>query len=191
MNGWRWCTRWNPRRDARVVVFGGAWLRYVAQCGRTIAFADHADGWSWFNVSNITFDERNQAMISMALRAGYDSIQFLSHTCAMMYEDCLDRSLLNLTYFNLEVVSTHLVGIYACGSEGGSSPLLRTGWPQGVDGRGSTPCTCDNSKSNHLHCSEVPDSLVMEAAVEANQSRPLPIDKLHKTMSHHTAAVTQ
>ena len=48
-------------------------------------------------------------------------------------------------------------------SAGGMSPLLRTGWPQGADGHGGQSCTCDNNASEHLHCREVPDSLVRES----------------------------
>ena len=74
-----------------------------------------------------------------------------------MYRACLNKSLANLTYFNLEVVSTTLVGIHPCASATGASPLLRTGWPQA--GRGGV-CTCNNSAANHLHCAEVPASVI-------------------------------
>jgi hypothetical protein len=129
----------------------GIWIN----TGATIAFDDHADGWRHFNVSNVSWGERNQAMVRQALDAGLDSIQFLRHTCQMMYRDCLNTSLPNLTFFNLEVVSTRLVGIFACASANGTSPLLRTGWPPHAD----RPCTCNNSASEHLHCREVPASL--------------------------------
>lgn len=66
-----------------------------------------------------------------------------------------------MKYFNVEIVSTHLQGIYACASANGTSPLLRTGWPQtAIDAPGiSAACTCDNNASAHLHCTEVQLSL--------------------------------
>ena len=133
----------------------GIWLNV----GRTIAFDDHADGWQHFGVANLTggFKARNEAMCANASAAGYDTLQFVRHTCMMMYSDCLNMSTPNLTYFNLEVVSTKLVGIYPCASPDGKTPLLRTGWPQEADG--GAPCTCDNNVSMHLHCAEVPPSL--------------------------------
>ena len=67
----------------------------------------------------------------------------------MMYSDCLNRSVPGLTYFNVEIVSTQLVGWHACASAGGDSPLLRAGW------RGSAPCSCNNSLE-FLNCEEAP-----------------------------------
>ena len=100
-------------------------------------------------------------MCANASAAGLDSLQFVRHTCPMMYDDCLNTSLANLTYFNLEVVATRLVGIHACASANDTTPLLRTGWPHAGEAR---ECTCDNNASEHLHCSEVPASLMPAAA---------------------------
>ena len=104
----------------------GIWL----SLGATIAFDDHEEGWRYFGVANLTDSfARNEAMSANASAAGYDSLQFVRHTCPMMYKACLNTSLPDLTYFNLEVVITSLQGIHACASVSGSSPLLRTGWP--------------------------------------------------------------
>ena len=132
--------------------------------GRTMAFDDHEDGWRHFGVDHLPRDDRNEAMSANASGAGLDSLQFVRHTCKMMYSDCLNTSLPNLTFFNLEVVSTRLQGIHACASANGSSPLLRTGWPGAKAGGGEAaagaPCTCDNNASEHLHCAEVPASVL-------------------------------
>lgn len=67
----------------------GIWL----QLGSSIAFDDHQDGWSHFGVSHLEKDRRNEAMCANASAAGYDSIQFVRHTCKMMYGDCLNESI--------------------------------------------------------------------------------------------------
>ena len=125
--------------------------------GVTVFFGDHADAWDFFGVAALPRDARNEALCANASAAGYDSVQFVRHTCPMMFGDCLDTNNTNLTYFNLEVVSTRLVGIHPCASADGASPLLRTGWPRAPETSG--PCTCDNNASEHLHCAEVPYSL--------------------------------
>tara|TARA_B100000780_G_scaffold176004_1_gene123308 strand:- start:39 stop:635 length:597 start_codon:yes stop_codon:yes gene_type:complete len=137
----------------------GIWL----SLGATIAFDDHEEGWRYFGVASLTDSDpkvagflRNEAMSANASAAGYDSIQFVRHTCPMMYKGCLNTSLPDLTYFNREVVVTSLQGIHTCASADGSSPLLRTGWPQA--GKGAT-CTCNNSAGDHLHCAEVAASV--------------------------------
>jgi len=144
----------------------GAWFLYAKgsgiwlDLGTTIAFDDHPDGWSHFGVSHLERDRRNEAMCANASAAGYDSIQFVRHTCKKMYRDCLNESIPTLTYFNVEIVSTKLQGIHACASANGTSPLLSTGWPQTA---AETPglydvsgaCTCDNNASAHLHCAEL------------------------------------
>ena len=134
--------------------------------GRTMAFDDHEDAWRHFGVGHLPRDHRNEAMCANATRAGLDSIQFIRHTCEMMYRDCLNTSLPNLTYFNLEVVAPRLQGIHACASADGSSELLRTGWPgagaEAGEGAVGGDCTCDNNASHHLHCAEVPASVPRE-----------------------------
>ena len=166
---------WHPRPDGFAAVVADTWVEVLHKggiddehvgawflsargsgiwfnVGRTVAFDDHADAWAYFGVEGLERDARNEAMCANASAVGYDSIQFIRHTCMMMYKPCLNTSKANLTYFNLEVVSTRLTGIYPCASADGASPLLQTGWPQA--GRGA-PCTCDNNASEHLHCAEV------------------------------------
>lgn len=136
----------------------GIWLH----TGRTLAFDDHDDAYLHFGVARLFGTgraakfARNEALVANASAAGYDSIQFIKHTCEMMYGDCLNTSRRMLTFFNRELVSTRLVGIHACASANGTSPLLATGWPHAGRAR---PCTCDNAASEHLHCLEVPYSL--------------------------------
>jgi len=133
----------------------GAWFLYARgsgvwfNVGRSIVFGEHAEAHAHFGVGGLGMSERNEAMCANASAAGYDSIQFVAHTCAMMYSDCLNRSVPGLTYFNVEIVSTQLVGWHACASAGGDSPLLRAGW------RGSAPCSCNNSLE-FLNCEEAP-----------------------------------
>ena len=142
----------------------GAWFLQAKGSGiwinldRTLAFADHDDAWQHFGVMGLPRAGRNEAMCRNASMAGWDTLQFTQHTCGMMYGDCLNTSLPSLTYFNRELVSTHLIGIHPCASEAGNSSLLRTGWPM-VAG-GGAPCTCNNSAREHLHCAEVPFSLL-------------------------------
>ena len=50
---------------------------------------------------------------------------------------------------NYEIVSTRLVGAYACTSVDGKSPLLRSGW------MASNNCTCSNKASAFINCAEV------------------------------------
>ena len=145
----------------------GIWL----SLGATIAFDDHETGWHHFGVANVTDKfARNEAMSANASAAGYDSLQFVRHTCPMMYKECLNSSLPDLTYFNREVVHTSLQGIHACASASGSSPLLRTGWPQAGQG---AACTCNNSAGDHLHCAEVAASVPGSARwLSGLESRP-------------------
>ena len=91
---------------------------------------------------------RNEAMCANASAAGFDSIQFVRHTCNMMYGQCRNASSAGLNYFNIEVVSTKLVGIHACAIASGESPLIRSGW------KGAHTCTCNNS-IDFLNCEEV------------------------------------
>lgn len=131
----------------------GAWFLYAKgsgvwfNVGNTISFGDHEEAYEHFGVMGVERSSRNQAMSANASLAGYDSIQFLQHTCSMMYGDCLNRSS-GFLYFNIEIVSTKLTGSYACTSSTGRSPLIRAGW------RAALPCTCDNTK-DYLNCGEV------------------------------------
>ena len=92
---------------------------------------------------------RNEVMCANAAAAGYDSIKFVRHTCNMMYGQCRDASKPALNYWNIEVVSTRLVGFHPCGSSDGVSPLIRSGW------QGSDACSCNNSRA-FINCAEVP-----------------------------------
>ena len=135
----------------------GIWL----SIGRSLAFDDHEDAYAYFGLGNgssssCNMGACNEALCQRAAAAGFDSLQFVRHTCQMMYGDCLNATASNLRYWNHEVVHVRLQGIYTCASANGSTPLLQTGWPHA--GRGA-PCTCNNNASTHLHCSEVAASL--------------------------------
>ena len=82
-----------------------------------------------------------------ALNAGFDSVQFLAHTDCE-FKAC-NKQGGKLTHPNLEIVSTKLVGHYACTSKNGDSDLIRAGW--GADKK----CVCDNNR-NELNCQGVP-----------------------------------
>ena len=127
---------WHPRSDGFAALDAGEWVEIAHKGGipdehvgawflaargsgiwlntgaKTVAFDDHVDAYAFFNVTNVTFKDRNEAMASRAVRAGYDSIQFVRHTCMMMYKDCLNTSLANLSLFNIEIVATRLQGIH-------------------------------------------------------------------------------
>ena len=134
----------------------GAWFLFARgsgiwmNTGSSVVFGDHDEGYRHFNISDdVDKSDKNEAMVGAAARAGYDSIQFIRHTCSMMYDPCLNRTEPGLTYFNIEVVSTRLTGVYACASEFGDSSLLRTGW------KGASKCTCSNATSDYRNCEEV------------------------------------
>ncbi|KAL1528808.1 hypothetical protein AB1Y20_010132 [Prymnesium parvum] len=123
--------------------------------GKTIVFDDHDDAQRHFGTMGVQdLGLRNEAMCANASLAGYDSIQFVRHTCDMMYGQCRNASSLELNFFNVEIVSTKLVGLHSCTSNG-STPLIRSGW------KGARPCTCDNSRS-FLNCAEVSASTRVE-----------------------------
>ena len=98
-------------------------------------------------------------MCANASLAGYDSIQFVRHTCSMMYGQCRDAAVPGLNYFNVEIVSTKLIGFHSCNTATGSSPLIRSGW------KGSRACTCSNS-IDFLNCAEIPISGRMRKQLE-------------------------
>jgi len=135
----------------------GAWFLHArgsgiwVHTGRTIAFGDHAEAWEAFGVGHLDLKARNEAMCANASAAGLDSLQFIGHSCKMMYGLCLNGSRAP-TLYNIEIVSTALVGVYPCASDDGRSTRVRTGW------RGANTCTCNNSASSFLHCQEVEPS---------------------------------
>ena len=105
-------------------------------------------------------------MCANAAAAGYDSLQFVRHTCGMMYGQCRDASEPALNYFNVEVVATKLVGFHPCGSSDGVSPLIRSGWK----GRGA--CSCNNSQvGGFINCAEVPPSGLVTKQLEHMQMK--------------------
>merc|ERR1712060_215794 len=110
--------------------------------GKTISFTDHGDAFSYFQTP-----ANNEKMAQVAQAAGFDSVQFLAHTDCE-FKAC-NKQGGKLTYPNMEIVSTKLVGLHACASKDGQSDLLRTGW--GAD----NSCVCDNSQ-NELNCQGVP-----------------------------------
>lgn len=123
--------------------------------GKTIVFDDHAEGHMHFDAlstenGSASIGARNEVMCANASLAGYDSIQFVRHTCNMMYGQCRNASLPGLNYFNIEIVSTKLVGFHPCATSSGTSPLIRSGW------KGGRACTCNTSSSiDFLNCKEV------------------------------------
>lgn len=142
----------------------GAWFLHAKgsgislQIGKTIVFDDHAQAHVYFGAANESdattgpmSGARNEAMCESAAAAGYDTIQFVRHTCSMMYGQCRNASEPALDFFNIEIVATRLVGYHACASSTGSSPLIRSGW------RGVRPCNCNNS-IDFLNCLEVAPS---------------------------------
>lgn len=174
---------WHPRPEGFAALANGSWVEVLHRGGLTdehvgawflrargsgiwlsvgasIAFDDHDDAYEFFGLlhQGKTCEKGacNEALCARAAAAGYDTLQFVRHTCKMMYGACLDRSKRNLNYFNHEIVATGLQGIFACASANGSTPLLQTGWPQAGSG---APCTCVNNASDQLHCAEVPSSL--------------------------------
>lgn len=140
----------------------GAWFLYAGgsgvsiNTGRTIAFDDHNDAHVHFGVTHLPMKQRNERMCANASAAGYDTIQFVAHTCGMMYAapGCLNTSdpTQQPRLFNLEIVATKLIGFHPCASADGRSAGVRSGWG------GVKACSCNNSRGLFLHCEEVPAS---------------------------------
>jgi hypothetical protein len=124
----------------------GMWFFYAKgsglwfNLGKTHAFSDHADAYTFIGAHN------NEDMARKFQAQGYDSIQFLAHTDCE-FKQCNGQA--GTRYMNYEIVSTKLEGVYSCGSSDGQSALVRKGW------MGSQPCKCNN-KQNNLNCEGVP-----------------------------------
>ena len=132
----------------------GAWFYYAKgsgmwfNLGKTISFPDHAEAYAHFHVHNVAANGGpvNEHMCVAAAKAGYDSIQFVSHPYS---SKCSKKK--GLSSMNYELVSTKLVGAYTCTSKSGNDPTIAVGW-NGANG----PCECDNGKKM-LNCKGVPE----------------------------------
>ena len=132
----------------------GAWFYYAKgsgmwfNLGKTISFPDHSEAFKHFNVHKMPANGGpiNEHMCAAAAKAGYDSIQFVSHPYS---NKCSKHK--GLASMNYELVSTKLIGAYTCTSKSGTSSKIAVGW-KGSNG----PCDCDNSKKM-LNCKGVPE----------------------------------
>ena len=116
--------------------------------GTTIAFAEHQDAYSHFQVAG--GQDMNEAMSKAAAAAGYDSVQFLAHVDHVNYQcDTKNTGRVGFDYMGLEVVAVKLTGTYPCGTANGAPPTIRRGWG------GSSACKCD-PKKQFLNCEGVP-----------------------------------
>ena len=126
-----------------------AWFYYAKgsgvwfNMGKTWSGPDHADGYKFFHVSDRANPNLNEHMCEAAAKKGYDSIQFLRHNWHTPFCKGLGHTL------NYELVSTKLVGEYACTSSDGKSALIRKGW------HGGEACVCDERKG-YINCAGVP-----------------------------------
>ena len=62
--------------------------RIYFNLGKTIAFAEHGDAYSYFNVPG--GGDMNSAMSQIAASQGYASVQFLAHVDHVSYQ-CVTR----------------------------------------------------------------------------------------------------
>ena len=126
-----------------------AWFYYAKgsgvwfNMGKTWSGPDHGDAYKFFHVDKDRANGGpiNEHMCEAAAKKGYDSIQFLKHHVSEC-KHCGDT-------MNYELVSTKLVGLYACTSSDGKSNLIRKGW------KGANACVCDEQKG-FINCAGVP-----------------------------------
>ena len=85
--------------------------------GKTIAFNEHHDGFNYFN------SDWETNMAYRAKELGYDTIQFIYGDS--QNHPCCNKLGLKPGCFGLEIVSTKMVGNYACG---GANSSFRAGW---------------------------------------------------------------
>lgn len=142
------------------------WFQYAPgsgiyfNLGKTISFAEHADGYSFFQISNPPHGDWNGAMCQAAAAAGYDSLQFLAHVDHVSYQcDTSHTGTPGYDYMGLEIVATKLVGTYSCGAAAGAPAVITRGWG------GSKPCDCDVRKQ-YLNCKGVALAGLSRATVE-------------------------
>ena len=101
----------------------GVWFN----TGRTIAFREHHEAFQFFNAHWET---------DMAMRArheGYDTVQFIYGDSQR--HPCCHKLNLTANCFGIELMSTRLVGNYACGGVN-STFAFRSGW------NAQRPCRC-------------------------------------------------
>ena len=127
----------------------GMWMIYAPgsgiyfYTGKTIAFNEHADAYSHFGAKG------NEDLSRKAYAAGYDSIQFLAHVDHVNYQcDTFNTGKPGFDYMGVEIVSTWLVGTFACGAAGATPNVFRSGLAD-------SGCVCDNGKQ-FLNCAGVP-----------------------------------
>ena len=128
----------------------GMWMLYTPgsgiyfDLGNTIAFAEHEDAYSFFNVA--PGQDMNEAMSKAAVAAGYDSVQFLAHVDHVSYVcDTVNTGRVGFDYLGLEIVAVGLSGTYPCGTPTGAPPSIKKGWG------GNQLCHCD-PKKQFLNC---------------------------------------
>jgi hypothetical protein len=110
----------------------GVWFN----TGKTIAFREHHEAFQFFKSqweTDLAVNARN---------AGYDTIQFTLGDS--MPHKCCRKLGLQANCFGLELMSTHLVGNYACGGKG-SLTMYRSGW------NAQRPCVCTEDNIDIKH----------------------------------------
>jgi len=133
----------------------GMWMLYAKgsgiyfYTGNTVSFNEHADAYLAFGISGCGFGLCDAEMSIKAAMLGYDSVQFMWHQDGGNYP-CyakLGPSRSHGGIMNFEILSTNLIGAYACGSPTGVG--FRSGW------QASRPCVCNNNLE-YLNCQHVP-----------------------------------
>merc|ERR1712194_778899 len=101
--------------------------------GNSKIFPEHQDAMNFFEATG------NEDMCQKAAAKGYDSIQFTKHVDGVNYP-CAAQ--IGVTWMNVEIVATKLIGTYSCGQAQGTASALRAGW------NGDKACSCDPSNPN-------------------------------------------
>ena len=118
--------------------------------GKTIAFAEHADAYKHFGVSQ--GGDMNVKLSKAAAAKGYDSIQFTAHKDHVNYP-CDTAA--GVPYMNIEIVGVKLSGASACCTPTKPSPFSVPAFRRGLKAEGE--CTCDTSQG-YLNCAHVPNA---------------------------------
>merc|ERR1712005_67447 len=100
----------------------GMWLLAIKgtgiwfNVGTTRAFNDHGDAYAFFGVSTAA-PNPNGAMSMAAVKAGYDSVQFLQHIDSVQYPcDTQHTGVKGRQFLGLEIVAVKQVGTFSCGA---------------------------------------------------------------------------
>ena len=118
--------------------------------GKTIAFAEHADAYNHFGVSQ--GGDMNVKLSKAAAAKGYDSIQFIAHKDHTNYP-CDTTA--GVPYMNIEIVGVQLSGASACCAPAKPSPFSSPAFRTGL--KADRACTCDTSQE-YLNCASVPNT---------------------------------